>query len=87
MEDAERLASHFAHRGRRARPRHLGPAAAELLATLFLAVKLAGIDLAGAYAWLQSELDPTAAVLLEQGGYTACSVKTAVAVPPRWSPP
>ena len=48
-----------------------GPAGAELLAALFLAAKLAGIDLAGAYAWLQSELEPTAVVLLEQGGFTA----------------
>ncbi len=72
MEDAERLASHFVLTVDDERARDIwGPAAAELLAALFLAAKLAGIDLAGAYAWLQSELDPTAVVLLEQGGYTA----------------
>ncbi len=72
VEDAERLASHFVLTVDDERARDIwGPAAAELLAALFLAAKLAGIDLAGAYAWLQSELDPTAVVLLEQGGYTA----------------
>jgi len=48
-----------------------GPAAVELLAALFLAGHLAGVDLTAAYGWLQSELDPTAVATLDQAGYPA----------------
>lgn len=72
VEDAERLAGHFVLQVEDDRQRDIwGPAAAELLAALFLAAHLDGADLATAYGWLQSELDPTAVVLLEQAGYPA----------------
>jgi len=72
VEDAERLASHFVLTVDDDKARDIwGPAAAELLAALFLAAHLAGTDLAGAYSWLQAEQDPTAVTLLEQGGYSA----------------
>ena len=70
VEDAERLASHFVLTVDDDKARDIwGPAAAELLAALFLAAHLAGTDLAGAYSWLQAETDPTAVTLLEHGGY------------------
>ena len=51
MEDAERLASHFVLTVDDDKARDIwGPAAAELLAALFLAAHLAGTDLAGAYS-------------------------------------
>jgi len=72
VEDAERLASHFVLTVDDDRARDIwGPAAAELLAALFLAAQLAGTDLSGAYGWLQAETDPTAVTLLHHGGYPA----------------
>jgi type IV secretory pathway TraG/TraD family ATPase VirD4 len=72
VEDAERLASHFVLTVDDEHTRDIwGPAAAELLAALFLAGHLAGADLTTAYAWLQSELDPTAVATLDQAGYPA----------------
>ncbi len=51
VEDAERLASHFVLTVDDDKARDIwGPAAAELLAALFLAAHLAGTDLAGAYS-------------------------------------
>jgi len=72
VEDAERLASHFVLTVDDEHTRDIwGPAAAELLAALFLAGHLAGADLTTAYEWLQSELDPTAVATLDQAGYPA----------------
>jgi len=86
VEDAERLASHFVLTVDDEHTRDIwGPAAAELLAALFLAGHLAGVDLAGAYGWLQSELDPTAVATLDQAGYPALarSLRASMEAPAR----
>ena len=57
-------------RHRRGRPpRHLGPAARELLATLLLAAAVGGGTLLDVYAWLADEATPIPGGLLREHGY------------------